>query len=164
MGDHTETLKVEFNPAIVSLKDLLDVFWKSHNPTRVPWSRQYMSIFFYDNDEQKEIIMNSKREFAEKIGKKIFTEVVKLDVFYPAEDYHQKYYLQKVPALMEELRTFYPDFQDFIKSTAVARINGYVAGFGNLDMLLEEIDDFGLSTNNRKLLLEIIKKSANAYY
>jgi len=158
MGDHTETLEVEFNQAIISLKDLLDVFWKSHNPTRGSWSRQYMSIFFYNNDEQKETIMNSKSEFARKTGKKIYTEVAKLDTFYPAEDYHQKYYLQRIPELMKELRAIYPDFQDFVKSTAAARINGYVGGYGTLAMLRDEIDDLGLSVRGRELLIKTVKR------
>lgn len=93
----------------------------------------------------------------QKLGVKIYTEIVPVDIFYLAEDYHQKYYLQGEPELAEELKAVYPDFSDFINSTLAARLNGIVAGYGNPDLLAEELDSYGLSPYGREFLQKYFK-------
>lgn len=75
--------------------------------------------------------------------------------FYLAEDYHQKYHLRQESALMAEFRAIYPATEDFVASTAVARVNGYVGGYGELATLEEELSLLGLSEAGRQRLLEI---------
>ncbi len=159
MGDHTESLEIEYDPTIIGYDEIFNIFWNSHNPTRKPWSKQYMSLAFYQNEIQKEVLISIKKEQEIKIGKKLYTEVVKADRFYSAEDYHQKYYLQRISELTKEMLAIYPDFQDFVKSTAAARINGYVAGYGTTEALKLEIDSFGLSNKCQDLLMKLVKKS-----
>jgi peptide-methionine (S)-S-oxide reductase len=77
-------------------------------------------------------------------------------MFYPAEDYHQKHALQRYNDLVSEYRIIYPDMRDFIASTAVARVNGYLAGYGECDKLQSEIESLGLSNNGKKTLLSLI--------
>lgn len=80
-----------------------------------------------------------------KKGGTVYTDIVAFSEFYLAEDYHQKYYLRNTEKLMGELRPLYPQEEEFINSTAVARLNGYIGGFGTLDQLERELDSFGLS-------------------
>jgi peptide-methionine (S)-S-oxide reductase len=91
-----------------------------------------------------------------EIKKKVHTEIVPAETFYIAETYHQKYSLQNVPLLVREYRQIYPLDDDFINSTAVARVNGYVTGHGTFERLQEEIDLLGLSDEGKKELQEIV--------
>ena len=53
LGDHTESIEVDYDPGIISYADLLKVFWRSHDPGSRSWSRQYIAAIFYHNEEQK---------------------------------------------------------------------------------------------------------------
>jgi peptide-methionine (S)-S-oxide reductase len=93
---HAEAIEVSFNPKEIAYKELLNIFWKVHNPTSL--NRQgadvgtnYRSSIFYTNEKQKEIALKSKEEYGKDFSKPIVTEIKKLDIFYPAEEYHQKY-------------------------------------------------------------------------
>ena len=158
LGDHSETIQIDYDPTQVSYEKLLDIFWDSHDPTRQSWSRQYMSIIFYHNEEQKGLAIETKdREEATK--GKISTEVIPASEFYLAEPYHQKYRLQQVPDLIKDFSVIYPALDDFINSTAAARVNGYVGGYGTLATLEEEINSLGLSPTAEEKLREIAKRN-----
>ena len=120
-----------------------------------PFSQQYKSIIFHHNEAQKRLAIESKEQEEAKLGRKIATEIIPFSKFYLAEDYHQKYYLQQEPELMKDFNTIYPDTKDFISSTAVARANGYVGGYGILETLQEALGSFGLSEAGRNRLTEI---------
>jgi methionine-S-sulfoxide reductase len=154
LGDHSETVQIEYDPAKISYGDLLDVFWDSHDATLLSFSRQYMSVIFYHNDEQKRLAMDSKEREETRRKNKVFTDIVPATEFYLAEDYHQKYYLQRIPGFTKEFRGIYPDIEDFVASTAVARANGFAGSYGTLDYLTENIDSFGLSAGAKEKLLE----------
>ena len=156
IGDHTETLQVVYDPRVVSYEELLEIYWNSHDPFRQIMSRQYMNLIFVHNEEQERLAQESKALLAQKKDDAIYTNIISSFKFYPAEDYHQKYYLQNVPALMEEFKNFYPDFQDMVDSTAAARVNGYIGGFGNAASLSREIEDLGLSDDGAKLLRKMV--------
>ena len=155
LGDHTETVRVEYDPAQVSYQKLLDVFWDSHNPTYPPVSRQYASLVFYHNEEQQRLAQEARQREQTTSGSEIFTEIVPASEFYLAEDYHQKYYLRQVPELIADMSASYPETIDLVASTAAARINGYLGGHGTLKALQEQIDSFGLSPAGKDKLLEI---------
>ena len=155
IGDHTETLQVYYDPTVISYGELLDVFWDSHDPTDRYLSRQYRSAIFYHDEEQRRQALETMGEEAENRGGEIMTGIELFSRFYPAEDYHQKYRLQQMYALMEEYRNIYPDFNDFVNSTAVARVNGYLGGNGTLEQLEEEIELLGLSPEGRSDLLRL---------
>ncbi|TFF69229.1 MAG: peptide-methionine (S)-S-oxide reductase [Promethearchaeota archaeon] len=96
---HAEVVQVTYDPSIVSYEDLLEIFWNIHNPTtlnRQGWDvgTQYRSVVFYGNEDQKEKAMQLKEKLDEsgKYKKPIVTEIVPLEEFYRAEEYHQKYY------------------------------------------------------------------------
>ena len=96
---HAEVAKIVFNPSIVDLAHLLEVFWKTHDPTTLnrqgnDIGTQYRSAIFFVNDSHKDEVLKFKDELIfEKVwDQPIVTQVEKIDVFYPAEDYHHNYY------------------------------------------------------------------------
>ena len=100
---HAEAIEVEFNPAVVSYEQVLDLFWRNIDPTAVnrqfcDMGDQYRTAIFYYGEAQKKAAEESKARWDKsgKFGRKIVTQIVPGGVFYPAEDYHQKYY-QKNP-------------------------------------------------------------------
>ncbi len=135
---------MEFNSEIISYQDLLHLFWNSHTPTRKGWSRQYQAFVFYHNPAQKATASQSKLDLEAELGKKIKTEIRPYDRFYTAEDYHQKYYLQNNSTFMNPLKKRYPDMNTFINSTAAARINGYLGGYGTYEQFQAEKQHLGL--------------------
>ena len=155
MGDHTETIQIDYDPNQITYNELLDVFWKSHNPTSRAISRQYMSIIFYHDEEQKRLALETRDREAAKQNARLYTEIVPYIEFYLAEDYHQKYRLQHEPELMGEFRRMFPHMADFVDSTAAARVNGYLAGYGTPQELEEEIDTLGFSEAGVRKLREI---------
>jgi len=155
LGDHTETVQIDYDPTRISYEELLDVFWDSHHPVRPSLSAQYKSIIFYHDEEQKRLALESKARREAELNQTIYTEIVPYSRFYLAEDYHQKYYLSNVPDLKKELTAIYPDIHDFTDSTAVARVNGYAGGNGNMENLKQEIDLYGLSPAAKQRLLAL---------
>ena len=157
LGDHTETIQIDYDPTVVSYRELLDIFWSSHSPVMPSLSRQYMSIVFYHNEEQRKLAMETKRLKESSSGGKVYTQIVPYSAFHLAEAYHQKHQLQRVPELMREFRAIYPDTDDFINSTAVARVNGYLGGYGTLEELRDDLPGFGLSPEASDKLLDIVR-------
>lgn len=96
---HAEVIQVEFNPEVISLDEIFDVFWTVHDPTQLnrqgnDVGTQYRSIILYENEEQKIRAERSIREYeaSEMYDGSFTTQVVPLEKFYTAEDYHQNYY------------------------------------------------------------------------
>lgn len=158
LADHTETIQMDYDPSKITYEELLDTFWEAHNPTVPSYSRQYMSAIFYHDEEQKRVAEASKEREAEKRGEDIATLILPAPEFYLAEDYHQKYRLRGSPQFLNVYLAIYPDSEDFVNSTAVARMNGYIGANGTLDALEEEIDVLGLSAEERDRLWDIVAK------
>jgi peptide methionine sulfoxide reductase MsrA len=157
LGDHTEAIQIDYDPTRISYEELLDIFWESHNPAISSWSRQYMSAVYFHSEEQKRLAMETKsREEANRKGK-IYTDIVPASEFYTAEGYHQKYLLRQRPALMKKFNVMYPAAEDFVNSTAAARINGYLGGYGTLTALEEELSNLNLPPETSKKLLDILE-------
>ena len=158
MGNHSETIQIDYDPERITYEELLDVFWKSHNPVSRSVSSQYGSIVFYHDDEQRRLAEKTKEREETERGRRLPTEVVPYTEFWRAEDYHQKYRLRGVRELMEEFAAIYPDSKDLVDSTAAARVNGYVGGHGTLEQLEAEIDRLGLSPEGRDRLEEVAQR------
>jgi len=86
LGDHTETVLLEYDADQTSYSDLLDIFWANHDPT-VMCSRQYMSAIFYHSDQQKALAEKSMAESQNKFRKQITTLILPAEEFYDAEKY-----------------------------------------------------------------------------
>lgn len=147
---------MDFDPESVSYADLLDLFWQNHQPEYRSWSRQYASFIFFHNEEQKRLALKTKEREEDRLKKEIHTTIVPYPVFYAAEDYHQKYYLRQQPDIMADFNRMYPNASDFMNSTAAARINGYVAGYGTPSRLKTELGSFGLTSEGNMRLMAIV--------
>ena len=152
LGDHAESIEIDYDPAVISYGELLEIFWNSHDPGSRPWSRQYMSAIFYHNEEQKKLAVESMKREEARTHRKIYTEISPAARFYRAEGYHQKYYLRQRPELIKELKVIYPSDDDFLNSTAAARLNGYLAVKGPYAALQAELADLLPPGESRKLL------------
>jgi methionine-S-sulfoxide reductase len=158
IGDHTETVQVDYDPERITYAQLLDIFWKSHRPTKRSWSRQYMNAVFYQNEQQRRLAMDSKTALEQKIGRTVKTEVASIQTFTMAEDYHQKYILKHKYDLNNEILRIYPRHQDYVDSSAVSRLNGYAGGHGTHDQLSREIESLGLSDVGKRVLTEMVRR------
>jgi peptide-methionine (S)-S-oxide reductase len=132
LGGHTEALQLDFDPTVISYADLLEHFWSSHSPTSPAYSAQYKAAVFYHTEEQRALAHASMDKLAADAERIICTELLPASRFYRAEDYHQKYCLRRNAELTAKLEAIYPDPGDFTDSTAAARLNGQLAGFGAL--------------------------------
>jgi len=96
---HVEVIQIDFNPQSISYKDLLNILWKSHDPTTenrqgADIGTQYRSVIFYQSEKQRIVAEESKKEINElnMYQNPIVTEIIPLKIFYIAENYHQNYY------------------------------------------------------------------------
>ena len=129
MTGHAEVVQIEFDPKIISFRELLDIFWHTHNPTTLnkqgnDVGTQYRSAIFYHSETQREIAEESKKEMdtSGMWDDPIVTEITEIDVFYTAEDYHQNYFElnPKQPycqfVIHPKIKKFTKDFKDKLKS------------------------------------------------
>lgn len=151
-------MQIEYDPARITYSQLLDAFWASHDPGSRPWKRQYMSAIFTHGEEQRRLAERSLDRESERIRRRVYTEILPAAAFTPAEGYHQKFSLRGDSALAQELRSVYPGDNDFVASTAAARINGYVAGYGTLRQLEAELESLGLSEAGSRRLRETVSR------
>jgi peptide-methionine (S)-S-oxide reductase len=96
---HTEALKIVYDPAKVSYERLLEVFWRNHDPLTADgqfcdMGSQYRAGIFFGSEEEKRLAEASKAAVAGRFKQPIVTEIVPASTFYPAEDYHQDYYIK----------------------------------------------------------------------
>ncbi len=94
---HAEVVRIDYDPAVITYRDVIDLFWDAHDPTTLnrqgnDHGTQYRSIILHTSDEQKKIAEESKAHAQTIIKDPIVTEIVPLEIFYPAEDYHQDYF------------------------------------------------------------------------
>ncbi len=96
---HAECLQIIYDPKIISYDELLQVYWKTHDPTTLnrqgnDVGTQYRSVIFYHNEKQKELAEKYKKELTESeaYSDPIVTEITAFTTFYPAEDYHKDYF------------------------------------------------------------------------
>lgn len=94
---HAEVVEVVFNPQVISYEQLLEIFWKTHDPTTLnrqgpDVGTQYRSAIFYHTPEQEKVARASMEKVALRFEKPIVTQVLPAAPFYEAEDYHQKYF------------------------------------------------------------------------
>lgn len=153
LGDHTETVQVDYDPAKISYDDLLEVFWKSHNPTSRSWSVQYRSVILTADDEQKRAAERSVAKIEKAIGGKVYTTLEPLGRFYVAEGYHQKHYLRRDYVILREFKEIYPGEDDFVNSPSAAKVNGILAGLGSKGTVENLLPLLGLSEEGEERLL-----------
>ena len=102
---HAEVIRVTYDPSVISYEDLLTVFFGAHDPTTpnrqgADVGEQYRSVILYGSDEEKRTAERVAKEIQESLkdGTSVVTQIIPLDAFYPAEDYHQNYYKSNTSA------------------------------------------------------------------
>ena len=95
--NHAEVVRIEYDPKTISFKELVDLFWRAHDPTTknrqgADIGTQYRSIIFYSNDEERISALNSLEQAKNLFNDQIETEIVAFEKFYKAEENHQDYY------------------------------------------------------------------------
>jgi peptide-methionine (S)-S-oxide reductase len=123
---HAEAVEVYYDPEVVSYETLVKVFYSSHDPTTVngqapDYGTQYRSIIFYKNDTEKASAEQMKKALSMLGNYKdpIATEIVPLEKFYPAEDYHQDYERK------------HPE-NPYVRNVSVPRLNKFKEALPNL--------------------------------
>jgi len=139
LGDHTETVDIEFNPEVISYETLLGMFWKGHD-IYTKHSPQYMSAIYYHDEAQRQLAERTKEKVQKESSRTIVTVIQKATQFYNAEDYHQKYMLRQDRQLLDALKL---TDAELIESTLAAKLNGYLAGHGTKEQF--EADTAGIS-------------------
>jgi peptide-methionine (S)-S-oxide reductase len=126
---HAEVIQITFDPAVIAFEDLLEVFWRTHDPTTLnrqgaDVGTQYRSVIFYHDDEQRVSAEKSKQETdASGLWKDpIVTEIKSFDTVYTAEGYHQEFY-QRNPhqpycfvIIDPKMKKFRKDMPDMLKT------------------------------------------------
>lgn len=130
------------------------MFWSLHDPTACH-KRQYMSAIFYHDMEQKAVAEGSLEQHQKKIAKPIATKILPVEIFYDAEDYHQKYLLRTHAALCESLKQ--AGLKNLKESHVAARLNGYCANFGTLAAFEAEREKLGLDDTQAALVQQCFK-------
>jgi peptide-methionine (S)-S-oxide reductase len=99
---HAEACEVDFDPSVISYEQLVELFFELHDPTTLnrqgpDVGEQYRSVIFYHDENQKKIAQAviAKLEAQKKFPRKIVTELVAAPEYFPAEDYHQQYFLKR---------------------------------------------------------------------
>ncbi|XP_068618816.1 peptide methionine sulfoxide reductase [Battus philenor] len=143
IGDHTEVIELDFDPKTVSYEELLDMFWANHEyGLTTKLKRQYQSMILYHDDEQKEAAEASYKQMQVRSNEPLRTEIAPAGIFYPAEDYHQKYRLQGHKDLCDSIGL---DSTKLQTSHLAARLNGYLVGVGGKTQFEQEVVSLGLS-------------------
>ena len=130
---HAEVIRIEFNPRQIAFNDLLTVFFTTHDPTTLnrqgaDVGTQYRSVVFYVDEEQRRQAESFIKELndATSFGRPVVTTVEPLKEFYPAEDYHRKYYANNAYqpycqiTIPPKLNKLHRQFSELLKSRAKA--------------------------------------------
>lgn len=160
MGDHSETVEIDFSPDIIRIEELLEVFWEHHNPVNINdyKGRQYRSLVLYRDEKQWDAIQRVIRQRKEQGKGEPQTEAAPYSGFYLAEDRHQKYYLKRYPDAMEKLSALYRDEKELVNSTLAARLNGLAKGYTNLERIRNEIARWPASLEERTRMIDLIRQ------
>lgn len=159
IGDHTETIQIAFNSKEVSCVDILNNFFRNHQPNKTRLLKQYASIIFPHDQQQYEEATNALKSFEVIQKMKCTTDIVPFEntIFTNAEGYHQKYILQQYNSIMNVLED---DFQiikgcdSFLNSELAAKLNGFymASDFSDVGPTLDDIKDIAMRESNDNIL------------
>lgn len=155
-GDHTEAVRVEYDPATISYGQLLELFLLWHRPSENPFSSRHASRIFVRNEAEKRLSQAAADRYEFCMGAPVHTEIAVYKSFHRAESWCQKYFLRTAHWLMSELEHFYPDEESFIRSTLTMRLNGLLGRQTSACCLPEDIGLYDLSEHAVHILKRIM--------
>ena len=141
LGDHTEAVQVDYDPATRSFAELLDLVFRSHDPNQQTRKTQYQNIVFIATADQRETLTDYL-DANDYTVDGIATRVEQLSRFVPAEDYHQKYSLRNKRSIMSAFEDAGYDEAAIRESPAAATLNGHVVGHE-----VSDADALGIASN-----------------
>ncbi|MEF8813825.1 MAG: peptide-methionine (S)-S-oxide reductase [Halovenus sp.] len=127
LGDHTEVVRLEYDPTTTRYRDILEMAFAEHSPERQARNRQYHNVVLVESDKQAETLdafLDSRGLDADSIE----TRLERLDEFYLAEPYHQKYNLKSTQWMMTAFDEAGYDATEIRRSPAGAKLNAHVSG------------------------------------
>ncbi|KAL8151979.1 hypothetical protein V2J09_021787 [Rumex salicifolius] len=130
LGDHAECVQVEYDPKAINFRQLLEVFWSSHDSRQVfgqgpDVGNQYRSIIFTNGTDELRVATISKgREQIKSKNTIVTTQIQQLEAFYPAESDHQKFELKRNPFLLHLIGNLSAELE---QSNIAAKLNSYAA-------------------------------------
>lgn len=154
IGDHTETVALNFDPEKINYADLLDRFWANHSPCSQS-RNQYMSAIFYHGTKQRMLAEQSREKLQKEMARPIVTKILPAGIFYNAEDSHQKYMLRHHHDFVDRMDL---SDDDLISSPVAARLNGYLGGSGSIEQFSKECNSLGLSERQISYVQKQIEK------
>jgi peptide-methionine (S)-S-oxide reductase len=160
LGDHTEGIEIEYDPAVVTYEELLEVFWRSHDPRINVRNTQYRSAIFTHDDAQAKAAAASKAERESAKGATMHTAIEPATEFTTAEDYHQKWYLRKSKDIVRELAELIGDERALMDSPLGTRLNAYYGNHIQADPVREELARLPVEEAAVDALMARIRKSA----
>ncbi len=158
LGDHIETLRVEYDPDQVAYTDLLLCFWARHDPIRPPFTRQYQPALFPCTPAQHEQARRSRAARADELNTELTTKIIDDPSFHRAETNHQKHALRHYPVLLRAAQAPYPDEQAFVDAPAAALLNGYAGGHRAPRHLDDDLPRLALSSDAADTLRTIVHR------
>jgi peptide-methionine (S)-S-oxide reductase len=158
-SDGAEVVQVDYDSRVVSFKQLLDVFWRSHNPTGSNGSRLYQKAVFYHGLEQQKQAKDSLKSISAKLGRPV-TSTIEPVRFRLARQADQKYYLRHNASLWREFLSHYSDSQDIVNSAAAAKVNGYLGGHSDQVQFQAFAPRLGVSESSLERLSRSVPKKA----
>ena len=161
IGDHIETVWVEYDATRVDYTDLLLLFWASHDPTRAPFKRQYQPALFPQTNSQAEQARASRTAREREEGT-LTTEVIEEASFHRAEPYHQNYKLRRHAVLCDAVRQMYPTEEAFIDAPSATLVNGYVGGHRAPRHLDDDLPQLSLPKEAAQTLRTLAARRHNA--
>lgn len=144
IGDHSETVEIDYDPAVIGYDELLMQFFIGHDASARSFSTQYRSAIFYRTDAEWAAAERAL-ERVESARGRVHTAIEPLRRFRLAEDYHQKFRLRAHPEVHADLLRHFPDQSALVASTSAARLNGWLDGCDCAEQLERELPLMGLS-------------------
>jgi peptide-methionine (S)-S-oxide reductase len=144
---------VDFDPSVIAYAELVEMVLVANGPPE----GQYANLVLAHDEEQLATAREQARRLGEAGGKPPTARIELLKRFWPAEDYHQKFYLRGNRTLLGQARAMYGDSETSLReSTLAMRLNGYASNGGTAEQLAREIDSFGLDEEGRAYLLSFV--------
>lgn len=148
IGDHVETVEVTYDSRVTNYEQLLRHFWSHHNASAKPIFRQYASGIFATKPEHLVVAKRLREELSTDTDQ-LLTAILPAETFYPAEESHQKYYLQQDKNLFKSL-----PYGTSLKSELATKLNAIAARTGDKSQWTRKLEDFGIGPIQAEALFE----------
>lgn len=157
-----EVNQVKFDLEHISYPQMLDIFMDNHDPFSPPPTKMYQPAVFYHNRKQKEYVERVFEEINLKDSRHLTTKIYPISELIPAPNSGQKYYLHRYSNIYNELNNMFSSEVKMLNSQIAARINGYLAGYGDENEMENELKRVELSPGSVQAIKDILSEMKNA--